>query len=23
MSVYDVPLKSLDGTDGVLADEKG
>jgi glutathione peroxidase len=23
MSVYDVPLKSLDGTDGVLAEEKG
>jgi glutathione peroxidase len=23
MSVYDVPLKTLDGTDGVLADEKG
>src|SRR6476469_4589188 len=23
MSVYDVPLKSLEGTDGVLAEEKG
>ena len=23
MSVYDVPIKSLDGSDGVLADQKG
>ena len=23
MSVYDVPIKSLDGNDGVLADQKG